>query len=155
MEEVSWWCRLRHLEEAPAPRSSRNSEKVTMKHESLMMPFVLCLSKNLWRVQMLLWFVGDNFYMVVGHFFEHHMVSQELESQLGLSFMQSPWLLTDKYLCEGVIDGWKQLAALFLWNMCLFFNYSKARKALTERQKDLEMKTQQLEVKLRDRKSVV
>lgn len=28
------------------------------------------------------------------------------------------------------------------------FNYSKARKALTERQKDLEMKTQQLEVKL-------
>lgn len=34
---------------------------------------------------------------------------------------------------------------LKLW---LFFNYSKARKALTERQKDLEMKTQQLEVKL-------
>lgn len=32
--------------------------------------------------------------------------------------------------------------------MWLFFNYSKARKALTERQKDLEMKTQQLEVKL-------
>lgn len=28
------------------------------------------------------------------------------------------------------------------------FDYSKARKALTERQKDLEMKTQQLEVKL-------
>lgn len=32
--------------------------------------------------------------------------------------------------------------------MWVFFDYSKARKALTERQKDLEMKTQQLEVKL-------
>lgn len=113
-----------------------------------MIPFALCLSENLWRVQMLFWFVGDNFCMVVGHFFENHTVSWELVFHVRPCFMQSPRLLTDKDLCEGVIDGWKQLAALFLKNTWLFFNYSKARKALTERQKDLEMKTQQLEVKL-------